>query len=753
LQLDPSAYLQLDGQGSLGATASGFALATATGDILEAAAYGPGVFRLRAGPSTGPDYGIVQAHPQPCAVAQSPPGIWTLATGDSVLELTAAPLRFRLLHHGVPVLQSCTDLRADGSPRLPSIGRLRRGGQWLAALALASGEPVYGLGEQGGPLNKRGQRVRSSVTDAQSAGADRARAHTPFAWGPGGRAAAKGGAWGVFVHTVGSVTHGVGDPEWSPRSYALVVDDDALDLFLFAAGTPAEIVGMYTRLTGRAPIVPAWSLGLWIACDHGETPEAAFAIAEQIREHRIPCDVLALDHRATTPPAAAADDGSDRATAAPMPSALARIKAHDLRICARESPQVVVGTPLYQELAALGYLLTDGAGMPAIRRRASAPAAGSADATSSMVQDSAIVDLTHPGAFAWWRDAHEALFADGAALIASDDGEDLPENAIAVNGDSGSRLANAYALLHHQCLFDATARFQRAADAPPVIGAHAGWAGSQRYAIQTGGAEQSDWEGLAASIRGALSSGMSGAPYRSSAIGGTYGPPPTAELFVRWLQAGVFGSHVSVRGTQERLPWAHGPMAEAIARKWLAFRYRLIPYLLHAAGEARRTGLPVMRAMALAFPGHAPARACETQFMCGETLLVAPIVAEDGEVEIALPPGAWHDLNSRQRFPGQRVLRYRAALDQFPVFGREGFALPLGPAVAHTGQLDPLRPLDALWVFGRPAQPLAGFAQAAIAAGPDGAMAIDAAPELEVELFGDASGLPVTRRSVTTDAA
>ena len=160
-----------------------------------------------------------------------------------------------------------------------------------------------------------------------------------------------------------------------------------------------------------------------------------------------------------------------------------------------------------------------------------------------------------------------------------------------------------------------------------------------------------------------------------------------------------------------------------------------------------------MRAMALAFPGHAPARACETQFMCGETLLVAPIVAEDGEVEIALPPGAWHDLNSRQRFPGQRVLRYRAALDQFPVFGREGFALPLGPAVAHTGQLDPLRPLDALWVFGRPAQPLAGFAQAAIAAGPDGAMAIDAAPELEVELFGDASGLPVTRRSVTTDAA
>jgi alpha-D-xyloside xylohydrolase len=158
-----------------------------------------------------------------------------------------------------------------------------------------------------------------------------------------------------------------------------------------------------------------------------------------------------------------------------------------------------------------------------------------------------------------------------------------------------------------------------------------------------------------------------------------------------------------------------------------------------------------MRAMALAFPGHAPARPYETQFMCGDALLVAPIVADGGEVEIALPPGAWHDLNSRQRFPGQRVLRYKAALDQFPVFGREGYALPLGPAAAHTGELDPLLPLDALWVFGRPTQTLGGFAQAAISAGPDGAMAIDAAPELDVELFGDSAGLAVNRRPLAAD--
>jgi alpha-D-xyloside xylohydrolase len=94
-----------------------------------------------------------------------------------------------------------------------------------------------------------------------------------------------------------------------------------------------------------------------------------------------------------------------------------------------------------------------------------------------------------------------------------------------------------------------------------------------------------------------------------------------------------------------------------------------------------------MRAMPLAFPESRLARDFELQFMCGDALLVAPIVREGGDVDIALPPGAWYDLNSRARYPGSQVLRYAARLDQFPVFGREGYALPLGRAVQHTGEM------------------------------------------------------------------
>jgi alpha-D-xyloside xylohydrolase len=229
---------------------------------------------------------------------------------------------------------------------------------------------------------------------------------------------------------------------------------------------------------------------------------------------------------------------------------------------------------------------------------------------------------------------------------------------------------------------------------------------------------------------------MSGVPYHSSDIGGFYGSQqPSAELYLRWLQATVFSSHIRVHGIGEREPWAFGPEAEAIARKWLAFRYRLIPYLERVIVQATRTGLPVMRAMPLAFPGNALTRSFETQFLCGEALLVAPILAPGGEVEIALPPGGWYDLNTRTRYAGRQVLRYKASLDQFPVFGREGHALPLGRSVQHTGEIDSASPLEQLWVFGTPGNSLDGFTQARIEADGDGGFTLRSSPGIEVVTF------------------
>jgi alpha-D-xyloside xylohydrolase len=236
VDFDTDAYLRVDAPDSLGASPSGIAFATSTGDLLEVSCCGAGVFRLRIGSTTSPDYGIVRAQTKSCTITQPQFGMWTLSAGDTAFELTGKPLSFRLLHKGIPVLRSSSDLTLGGEQRLPTIGRLRSGEQWTAAVALSSGEPVYGLGEKYGPLNKRGQLIHSRVEIPSGVNTGLSSMNTPFAWGPG--AAGRHGAWGMFVHTPGAVTHGVGHPDWSHRAYVVVVDDEALDLLLFAADAP-----------------------------------------------------------------------------------------------------------------------------------------------------------------------------------------------------------------------------------------------------------------------------------------------------------------------------------------------------------------------------------------------------------------------------------------------------------------------------------------------------------------------------------
>ena len=90
--------------------------------------------------------------------------------------------------------------------------------------------------------------------------------------------------------------HGVGYPGWSQRSYAAVVDDEALDLFLIAGRDPTQLLERYTALTGRAPEVPPWSFGVWIA-QNGDGSGDDVASAAALRARRVPCDVLSLDAR------------------------------------------------------------------------------------------------------------------------------------------------------------------------------------------------------------------------------------------------------------------------------------------------------------------------------------------------------------------------------------------------------------------------------------------------------------------------
>ncbi len=665
--------------------ANGVVILTAAGQF-EITFFAPGIIRWREiGKPTLPDYGILSANPQPVAVdIQELPGGLRLQSGETTLELLNSPLRIRLLSGGKLLLESVTDRTIEGGLRFSPFAR--KDNTWMLALALGNREPVFGLGEKWSALNRRGLLIHSWNEDTNGVNSELSYKNTPFAWSPQG--------WGLFVHTPARVSHGVGYPQWSHRSYILQVHD-ALDFFVIAANSPAEMIQRYTALTGRAPMPPRWSYGVWMSRAYYKTAEIATEVVEQMRARRLPFDVLVLDGRAWHKMEVRNDFQWDLERYPDPAGFVKKMRSLGVRLNLWEYSYISSQNPLFNELAEKGYLLKTASGDPYIHRWFLWPD----DKKWPHLMPSGILDFTNPEAYRWYRDQHKQLHEIGISVMKTDYGEAVPEEVVASNGDTGKRLHNIYTLLYNRCVYEAAQMYSQ--DEPMVWG-RSGWAGGQRFPVQWGGDPQCDWEGLAASIRGGLAWGMSGGPFFSHDIGGFAIGNPDPELYIRWSQAGIMVSHTRFHGLGEREPWVYGEQAESIVRRWMEWRYRLIPYLQGCALEASETGMPVMRAMPLAFPNDPVSWQFDQQYMLGPSLLVAPVVVPGGKVDFYLPEGRWFDIWNQKWLQGPGFFQRTEPLDQIPVFGREGAMLPLGPVVQHTGELKPGIDLQEIWSFGRP---------------------------------------------------
>jgi alpha-D-xyloside xylohydrolase len=669
------------------------------GDVsLEVTAHAEGILRLRFGRATLPDYGLLAMARPEGRLAVEPDGEgWRVTAGALALRLEPGPLRLSLWHEGRCVLASITDQHFRGRARLPAFGlEESEPRRWCASFALASDTAVYGLGEKFGPLDKRGQLVRGRTEDALGVNTELAYKNIPFCWSTDG--------WGLLAHTPGLARHGVGYPQWSHRTHVLEVEDGTLDLFLFA-GEPAAILERYTALTGRPAEPPLWSYGMWLSRAYYKVPQDAIDAAKEVRRRNIPCDVITIDGRAAWEVRTRFDFRWDPARYDDPKRILGELRAQDLKVCVWEYPFVSVHNPLFRELEAKGWLLKKADGSAYVFDWVKDPTDDPFGKVLTPLPPSGALDFTHPEAARFWADSHDRLFDVGIDVIKSDFGEQVEDDMVAANGDTGRRLHNVYPLLYNRCVYGATKRYnERTGRGAPMVWGRDGFIGSQCLPVQWGGDPQSDWEGMAASIRGGLSYGLSGVPYHATDVGGFYGAEqPSAELYLRWTANAIFSSHFRYHGIGEREPWAFGEEAERVARRLLALRYRLIPYIAGCAAQAAATGLPLMRAMPLAFPRERAARGFELQYLFGDALLVAPVTRPGGSVEVWFPAGeAWHDLETGERIEGGQSRLVARAIDQVPAWGREGHALPLGREVQHTGQIDPKSPVQSLRLFGVP---------------------------------------------------
>ena len=227
-----------------------------------------------------------------------------------------------------------------------------------------------------------------------------------------------------------------------------------------------------------------------------------------------------------------------------------------------------------------------------------------------------------------------------------------------------------------------------------LLWGRSGFAGSQNYPANWAGDSSAAKNNLAAILNGGLSMGMSGISFWGFDIGGFYHCDeegkrvmPPDEEYIRSVQMGLMAPLSRSHGQETpREPWFYSKEAQKAFLAVNKLRYRLLPYLYSTAYETHWRGLPMMRAMLLEFQEDLTVRQLSTQYMLGESLLVAPVF--DQQIHhIYLPAGSWIEFETGNRMPGGRWIVSEKKLDKIPLYLRENRMIPtLLEAPMHIGE-------------------------------------------------------------------
>lgn len=230
-------------------------------------------------------------------------------------------------------------------------------------------------------------------------------------------------------------------------------------------------------------------------------------------------------------------------------------------------------------------------------------------------------------------------------------------------------MHNYYALLYNQTVFDLLQKERGVGQA--CVFARSATVGGQKYPVHWGGDSTSSFPSMAESLRAGLSLYLSGFSFWSHDISG-FEDTASPEVYMRWAQFGLLSSHSRLHGSSSyRVPWLFGEQAPGVLRKYTHLKCRLMPYLYAKAVEAHDTGIPMMRAMVMEFPGD---RACEDidlQYMLGDALMAAPVFRADSAIEYYLPEGRWTHLLSGRAANGGRWHEEHCDMDDLPIQVRE----------------------------------------------------------------------------------
>ena len=215
-----------------------------------------------------------------------------------------------------------------------------------------------------------------------------------------------------------------------------------------------------------------------------------------------------------------------------------------------------------------------------------------------------------------------------------------------------------------------------------ILSRYGDW-GSERYPAFFTGDAYSQWPVLAYEVAFTARGGNVLVPYISHDIGGFHGAKIDFDLYARWIEFGTFSpllrmhsAHANPREGNMRMPWVYGTQGIALMKKYFTLRTQLIPYLYTYAWLAHKESMPILRPLYLQYPELEEAYQHSHEYLFGGEMLVAPVLDPSGNQTIYLPPGQWIDFFTGKRYAGGTTFTAHYAVDETPVFVREGSLIP-----------------------------------------------------------------------------
>ncbi|MGD0769229.1 MAG: TIM-barrel domain-containing protein [Tepidisphaeraceae bacterium] len=483
---------------------------------------------------------------------------------------------------------------------------------------------------------------------------------------------------------------------------------EGVDYYFINGPRIDDVIAGYRRLTGRAPMMPQWSFGLWQSRQRYETQGESLDVVAGFRNRGIPFDNIVQDWRYWPE----GEWGSHQFDLDRFPDPkgwIDEIHRNHARLMISVWGKFYPGTENFRQLQKGGFLypenleegVRDWLGYNYAFFDAFNPEA------RRLFWQQMLPTLFAKGVDAWWLDATEPDLLPRPTL----DGQRTHMNPTALG--PGARVLNAYPLMECSAIFEGQ---QKAAPNQRVfILSRSGFAGQQRFAAASwSGDTSSTWQAMRAQIAAGIGFCISGVPYWTMDVGGFSVPErfngdsttpedfeEWCELNARWFEFGAFCPILRVHGEfPYREMWEFGGDSSPAFKAELRFdrlRYRLMPYINSLAGWVTLNDYTMMRGLAMDFPGDAVAREIKDQYMFGPAFLVNPVTAYRARSrEVYLPAGAkWYDFWTDDSYSGGQVVTAEAPYDAIPIFIRAGSIVPMGPELQYTAE----KPADPISLY------------------------------------------------------